>query len=83
MKRKYICSSCAYSQYVVLPCVDVRTMSIPYVHIDDEKYKLIHFSPSHAVKCSKCGRRCREVFMPLNLAERSRPAKSSNRRRAR
>jgi hypothetical protein len=83
MKRKYICSACAYSRHVVLPCIDVRTMSIPYVHIEDERYKLIHFSPSRGVKCSECGRRSREVFMALNQAERSRPAKSSNRRRAR
>jgi hypothetical protein len=80
MKRNYICSKCAYSHHVVLPSIEGRTLSFSHVLIDGEPYTTLHRSPSHAVRCSECGQKSREVFEAVDQVEHSQGGKSVGRR---
>jgi DNA-directed RNA polymerase subunit RPC12/RpoP len=80
MKRIYICSDCAYSHHVVLPCIEGRGISYSHVIIDGERYNLLHFIPARGVKCSECGRRSWEVFVPASQVEQIEAGQSPERR---
>ncbi len=68
-RRKYLCTECAHEHHRFEVGVNKEGLLAGWSWIDGEKWICYHFSPSHRVKCSECGKKVRNAFTPMTPEE--------------